>query len=629
VIDYGYCQSELCWGNNLIPEADVRRVLQGIKDVGGSRVRMGVQVGTVEDLDRALNLCTEYGIKPLLCLINNPAFGYAASPSAFATMCRTIALRYGPAGTNQVAEYELFNESNLVFNAPNGADPTNFVQYLKAGYTAIKAVHSSSTVIAGGTTPAVESWLTKDPVQWYRGIYAAGGGAYFDAAGFHLYVDGPPSPAHLSWKYMTDLRDLMVANGDTAKKVWVTEVGVGYPFPGVTSVAQARDWLKIMIEGILSYNWMGPPFIYSYRDCTTNTQDANSVFGIVHFDFSPKEPLYSYAKTIAGAAGVDVTPPTAPTGVLISDVAATSVAATWNPSTDDTGVFGYRVYSGGVKIAESATTSVVLSNLLPGSPYTISVTAVDAAGNESTASASASFTTSAPSGLQALFAYEFSGSTVPTVFTQLGLGFSVSSGVALPVASATDGAFYTVAPYNLDQQSVDAFSEISQSGSSTASDRAALAVVGLKPDGSEWVAAGIFGGGSADSCKILTRVGGVVRVRAARNTTPLLAGERLRLTREGNTYTAARISGGVATEWVQWVDVGGVFPAVNRRTGIGWQHLRVGAVNYPAPGITGWRSSDVGPVQTSGGVSDVWTLAVAAEDDWDQLIATGLWQSTV
>jgi hypothetical protein len=575
----------------------------------------------------------------LLCLIDNKNFGYAQTPSAFATMCKTVAQRYGPAGTNQCSTYELFNESNLSLNPPGTADPANFTQYLKRGYDAIKSVHTSSTVIAGGTTPAPDNWIPAivNPLKWYQGIYAAGGRNYMDGLGFHLYTDTAPTPSMPQWKYMTDIRDLMVANGDTAKKVWVTEVGVGYPWPGVTSLVQARDWLKIMVEGIQSYSWTAPFYIYNWRNCTTNTSDPNSVFGMVYTNFTPKSPLYEYALTIAGTPTDpgDIVPPDPPTGVTVSEVGVVTAAVAWLPATDDFGVTAYRVYNADTdaQLAETVGSAVTLS-LAPASTYRVYVTAIDAAGNESAHSTvSAPFTTDAPTGSLAAFAYTFTGSEVPTVFTQLGLGFTVTGGVALPNSSTSDGEFWTVAPYILDQQSVDHAAEISQSATSAYADRAALTVVRAKADGTEWVAAAIVDAGKVDGCQILTSIAGVVRLRAAVNTTPLLVGEKLRLAAEGNTYTAYRVTvAGGLDELVEWVDVSAIFPGVsNRRTGIGWRHKRVGAVNYPPNGISGtWKAIDINPVNPAGGGGfDAWMLGATDDDDWDQLIATGLWETAL
>lgn len=303
----GFAQSELSWGDaasqGYMNESSIRKVLQGIKDIGGTRVRFGVQTGTWEDLDRAVNLSIEYGITPLLCLIGNPIMGYAQSPQAYAQFCTNVVTRY----KSKVNAWEVFNEANSLLNNPKSGDPAVYVQYLKTAFTAIKAIQpgAASTVIVGGPIPAATiPWLLFNPLEWYRGLYAAGAKPYFDAAGYHMYADMPPTPAMAQWKYLTDLRELMLANGDGGKLVWTTEVGVGYPATGVTSPQMAADWLKIMLDAIRSYPWCGPLFVYSERNATPNNADPNSVYGAYTFDWQPK-PQVPYLKSIGGG----VTPP--------------------------------------------------------------------------------------------------------------------------------------------------------------------------------------------------------------------------------------------------------------------------------------------------------------------------------
>jgi len=92
--------------------------------------------------------------------------------------------------------------------------------------------------------------------------------------------------------------------------------------------------------------------------------------------------------TITGstAACPDTTPPSAPTNVATSNVAATSLTLSWTASTDNVGVVGYGVYRNGTLVASPAGTSVSLTGLTCGTSYTLAVDAADAAGNRSTKS---------------------------------------------------------------------------------------------------------------------------------------------------------------------------------------------------------------------------------------------------
>jgi hypothetical protein len=79
----------------------------------------------------------------------------------------------------------------------------------------------------------------------------------------------------------------------------------------------------------------------------------------------------------------DTTPPSTPTGVHVTGTGPGGISLAWTASTDNVGVTGYRVYEGTTVSAVSTGPAVTVSGLLPGSSHTFTVTALDAAGNES------------------------------------------------------------------------------------------------------------------------------------------------------------------------------------------------------------------------------------------------------
>ncbi|TQF01734.1 cellulose-binding protein [Kitasatospora acidiphila] len=85
---------------------------------------------------------------------------------------------------------------------------------------------------------------------------------------------------------------------------------------------------------------------------------------------------------------VDTTPPSVPTGVTVSATGPGAVTLSWQPSTDNVAVAGYRVHEGSAVVASTTTgTGATVYGLLAGSSHTFTVTAYDAAGNESAQSA--------------------------------------------------------------------------------------------------------------------------------------------------------------------------------------------------------------------------------------------------
>jgi hypothetical protein len=75
--------------------------------------------------------------------------------------------------------------------------------------------------------------------------------------------------------------------------------------------------------------------------------------------------------------------PSMPKEVRATDASRFRIALTWNASTDNVAVAGYRIYRDGVEIGSSAATSFEDPNIVPAVSYTYEVSAYDLAGNES------------------------------------------------------------------------------------------------------------------------------------------------------------------------------------------------------------------------------------------------------
>ena len=91
----------------------------------------------------------------------------------------------------------------------------------------------------------------------------------------------------------------------------------------------------------------------------------------------------STASTGINVTPVDVTPPTAPTGLATTSKNFTAFGLTWTASTDNVEVAKYNIYVNGTKHGESATTTYNVTGVTQGNTYTVVVKAVDLDGNES------------------------------------------------------------------------------------------------------------------------------------------------------------------------------------------------------------------------------------------------------
>jgi glucose/arabinose dehydrogenase len=140
------------------------------------------------------------------------------------------------------------------------------------------------------------------------------------------------------------------------------------------------------------------------------------------------------------AVGPDAIAPTTPTGLTAGAVTESSVALSWNASTDNVAVAGYGVYKdlSNVAGASSTGTSTTISGLTCGTSYRFSVDAFDGAGNRSPQSAAITTSTSA------------CDTTPPTVqITSPGNGDVLSGQVTL-AANASDNKSVAGVQFRLD-----------------------------------------------------------------------------------------------------------------------------------------------------------------------------------
>ncbi|PTL84385.1 lamin tail domain-containing protein [Vitiosangium sp. GDMCC 1.1324] len=131
----------------------------------------------------------------------------------------------------------------------------------------------------------------------------------------------------------------------------------------------------------------------------TEDPATNSVRG--HIELSSPDGNTFVVKqgtqSVSYTSKVDVQPPSAPGSLLASAISSTGIHLTWNASTDNVGVTGYRVYrsnNGSPYTLKGTMTALdfVDQGLVPSIKYLYRVTAVDAAGNESSPSSASART---------------------------------------------------------------------------------------------------------------------------------------------------------------------------------------------------------------------------------------------
>lgn len=181
--------------------------------------------------------------------------------------------------------------------------------------------------------------------------------------------------------------------------VWVGEFG--------TTLQSATDqkWLKALADYLRPTDqYGGDSFSWTFWSWNPNSGDTG---GILKDDWATVDTVKDgYLATVKapgfgggdGGGGGETQAPSVPAGLTVTGTTSSSVSLSWTAATDDTGVTGYDVYRGSVKVGTSTGTSYTDSGLTAGTSYSYSVRARDAAGNTSAASASVPATTAGASG---------------------------------------------------------------------------------------------------------------------------------------------------------------------------------------------------------------------------------------
>ena len=262
--------------------------------------------------DKIINAIVAEGMKPLPILHRCPSWagtGVPTSMATFGTFCTAAVNRY----KDRVKHWEVWNEPNLAGFWPPNPNPVSYTNMLKAAYPAIKGADPTSTVISAGL--AAVPYDTNMPAAWsardfVTQIYANGGGPFFDALGFHPYAY-PLSVTNTDdwngWPMMStstpNLRGIMTANGDSAKKIWMTEFGgpTGSDTNAITDTA-----LSTMVSqahtAAAGFSWAGPLIWYEYWDGGTNPGDQEQNFGLVKNDYTIKPAYNTYLHLKSPAA---------------------------------------------------------------------------------------------------------------------------------------------------------------------------------------------------------------------------------------------------------------------------------------------------------------------------------------
>lgn len=215
-----------------------------------------------------------------------------SSADQFGQFAGQVAARYAAQG---VHTYEIWNEPNIGFWQPK-PDPAYYTTVLCSAYRYIHVADPQAVVITGGTSPAGDGTSTYSPQTWLTDLYADGARNCFDAVSHHPYVDSSSVAGDLGngWNLMSNayppsnLRAIMTANSDSAKRIWATEVGCDRSRLGDT---ECSNRLNAALQLWRGYAWAGALCWFTYWD--------PNVYGLVDGNWVPRPEWYALQSAAA------------------------------------------------------------------------------------------------------------------------------------------------------------------------------------------------------------------------------------------------------------------------------------------------------------------------------------------
>lgn len=219
--------------------------------------------------------------------------------SDFADFVAVFAARY----SGVINHIIIWNEPNLSFEwGYRPVDPEGYMRLLQAVYAPAHAANPNVVILAAPLAPTLEppgSPHGLNDLLYLQALYDAGAAAFFDALAVHTYgftepPEAEPSDTLLNFRRAELLHSIMVAYGDAAKPVYITESGWN-DNPRWTKAVRPSERAAYTVN---SYRWAEEHWPWADKLCTwvlrypANTGTYPDNFTLITPDFEPK-PVYN------------------------------------------------------------------------------------------------------------------------------------------------------------------------------------------------------------------------------------------------------------------------------------------------------------------------------------------------
>jgi hypothetical protein len=222
--------------------------------------------------------------------------------------------RYGSTSTiGRVHAIQVWNEPNIDREWGNQAispdSAADYVRLLRGAYRAAHAADPNIVVVSAGLSPTgVTDAHSADDLEYLKWMYRGGLSGAFDALGVNANAQAPvvaaafgslkdfPHPSFY-FRRVEQLRQVMVDNGDTAKKIWLLEWGwtadtvhPAYKWFAVTEKAKGDNVVEALKYARANWNpWIGVMVLWTLADPSWDKDREEYWWAITNPDGSPRD----------------------------------------------------------------------------------------------------------------------------------------------------------------------------------------------------------------------------------------------------------------------------------------------------------------------------------------------------
>lgn len=277
--------------------------------------------------DHIVALAEKYGLEIVARLSSPPTWSRAVGEArgAFAPpdnladwgdFVYTVVSRY----RGRIRYYQLWNEPNIYPEwGEQPVDPEGYTRLLCAGYRRAKEADPQAVVISGALAPTVSLYAGPGPgtglndLVFLQRMYDAGAGDCFDIMAVNNYMlwSGPTDrrmqPFNINFSRPLYIRDIMVANGDAAKPIWISEMnsnavpndpGIqGWGAYGQVTLEQQARYAVLAYRRVMEeWPWVGAVNFWFFKRASDAERNQSwYYFRMVEPDFTPL-PVYTAIK---------------------------------------------------------------------------------------------------------------------------------------------------------------------------------------------------------------------------------------------------------------------------------------------------------------------------------------------